>query len=154
MTHPEGTRVVGCRWVFTVKHKTDGSVERYKVRLVARDFTQIYSVDYAKTFSPVARLNSIWVLLSLAINQSWSLHQLDVKNAFLYGDLSEQVYTEQPLGFVTQSVYFERQYMDSSRVLEHSFRNLAKWCWAMVSDNALLIIQFSSSQVLQAMCFS
>ena len=70
VTRPEGTRVVGCRWEFTVKHKADGSVERYKVRLVARDFTQTYGVDYAETFSPVARLNSIWILLSLAINQS------------------------------------------------------------------------------------
>ena len=74
VTHPEGTRVVGCRWVFTVKHKTDSSVERYKARLVAQGFTQTYGVDYVKTFSPVVRLNSIRVLLSLAINQSWSLH--------------------------------------------------------------------------------
>ena len=89
MTRPEGTRVVGCRWVFTVKHKTNSSVECYKARLVARSFAQTYGVDYVETFSPVARLNFIRILLSLAINQSWPLHQLDVKNAFLYRDLSE-----------------------------------------------------------------
>ena len=59
MIRPEGTRAVGCRWVFTVKHKVDGSVKRYKARLVARGFTQTYGVDYAETFSLVARLNSI-----------------------------------------------------------------------------------------------
>ena len=59
VTSPEGTMVVGYRWVFTVKHKADGFVERYKARLVARDFTQTYGVDYVETFSPVARLNSI-----------------------------------------------------------------------------------------------
>ena len=88
--------------MFTVKHKPNGSVEHYKVRLVAWGFTQTYGVDYVETFSPIARLNSIRILLSLAINQSWSLHQLDAKNVFLYEDLFEQVFTEQPPGFIAQ----------------------------------------------------
>ena len=81
-----GAIVVTCRWVYTVKYKADGSIDRYKARLVARGFTQTYGVDYEETFSPVARLNSIRVILSLALNNSWDLCQLDVNNAFLYGD--------------------------------------------------------------------
>ena len=77
-------------------------VDKYKARLVARSFTQEYGIDYSRTFSPVARLNSIRVILSIAINKSWELCQLDVKNAFLYSDLTEQMHMEQPLGYVAQ----------------------------------------------------
>ena len=77
-------------------------VDRYKARLVAQDFTQEYGISYSETFSPVIRLNSIKVILSIAINKSWELCQLDVKNAFLYGDLAKQVHMEQSLGYVAQ----------------------------------------------------
>ncbi|KAK4404691.1 Vacuolar protein sorting-associated protein 52 A [Sesamum angolense] len=80
----------------------DGTLERYKARLVAKGFTQTYGVDYFETFSPVARLNSIRVLFSLAVNLSWPMYQMDIKNAFLYGDLNETVYMEQPPGYVAQ----------------------------------------------------
>ena len=85
VTRPAGATVVTCRWVYTVKYRVDDTIDRYKAKLVARSFTHTYGVDYAETFSPVARLNSIRVLLSIAINNSWELCQLDVKNAFLYG---------------------------------------------------------------------
>lgn len=77
-------------------------MDRYKTCLVAHDFTQTFGVDYEETFSSIARLNSIHVLLSISINQSWELCELDVKNAFLYGDLTEQVLIEQPPGYVAQ----------------------------------------------------
>jgi hypothetical protein len=85
--------------VFTLKHKSDGSLERYKARLVAKGFTQTYGIDYLETFAPIAKLNSVRVLLSLATNRDWPLQQLDIKNAFLNGNLEEEVCMDVPLGF-------------------------------------------------------
>jgi len=100
---PPGKKPVGCKWLFTIKHKADGSIERLKACLVAKGFTQSYGIDYQETFAPVAKLNTIRVLMSLAANQDWPLHQLDIKNAFLNGDLVEEVYIEIPPGLETSS---------------------------------------------------
>ncbi|BBN68232.1 hypothetical protein Prudu_342S000300 [Prunus dulcis] len=89
-------KVIGCSWVFTLKHKADGSIDRYKARLVVKDCTQIYRVDYLETFAAVANLNTVCVLLSLAANRYWPLLQFDVKNAFLHGDLKEEIYMDLP----------------------------------------------------------
>lgn len=79
---PPNKKTVACRWIFAIKHKADGSIERNKARLVAQDFTQTYEIDYEETFAPVAKLNSIRVLLSIAVNLDWPLLQFDIKKCF------------------------------------------------------------------------
>ena len=82
------------------QYGVDGSVDQRKARLVAKGYTQSYGIDYKEPFSPVAKLNTVRLLLSLATNLDWPLHQFDVKNAFLPGDLEVEVYMKIPQGFV------------------------------------------------------
>ncbi|RVW28523.1 Retrovirus-related Pol polyprotein from transposon RE2 [Vitis vinifera] len=99
---PSGKSTVGCRWVYTVKVDPDGQVDHPKAHLVAKGYTQVYGSDYGDTFSPVAEITSVRLLLSRAAMRFWPLYQLDIKNAFLHGDLAKKAYMEQPPGFVAQ----------------------------------------------------
>ena len=97
---PPGSKAIGCKWVFRRKYKTDGTVSAFKARLVAKGFRQREGIDYFDTYAPVARITSIRILFALASLQNLIVHQMDVKTAFLNGELSEEVYIEQPEGFV------------------------------------------------------
>ena len=97
---PSGANIIGNKWVFKKKLKADKSVERYKARLVGKGYNQKEGVDYFETFAPVAKLSSIRALLALATHHDLEIHQMDVKCAFLNGVLEEDIYMEQPQGFI------------------------------------------------------
>ena len=100
VSRPEGKSVATSKWIYKIKHAANGSVEKYKARFVARGFSQKEGVDYDETFAHVARYTSIRAIISLASVLSWRLHQMDVKTAFLNGIIEEEVYIEQPKGFM------------------------------------------------------
>ena len=97
---PKGMNVVGCKWVFKVKRDGDGKVDRLKTRLVAQGYSQHEGVDYDGVFSPVARYSSIRRVLAIANELNYEIHQMDVKTAFLNGDLDTDIFMKQPDGFV------------------------------------------------------
>lgn len=92
--------VIGFRWFHTIKYLSNGTIDRYKSRWVARGYNQEYGIDYSETFSPVVKSVTIHLVLHLAVTRSWPIKQLDVNNAILQSTLKEEVYVSQPPGFV------------------------------------------------------
>jgi len=99
MDLPPGKMAIECKWVYKIKTRLDGSIEWYKARLVAKGYHQEYGIDYEETFAPITRLTSVRSLLAIAAAKKWQLFQMDVKNAFLNGDLQEEVYLKPPPGY-------------------------------------------------------
>jgi len=99
---PPSKNVIGVKWIFRTKLNADSTINKYKARLVVKGYAQIYGVDYSETFAPVARMDTIRFLLAVAAHRNWKVFQLDVKSAFLNGILQEEIYVEQPAGFVNQ----------------------------------------------------
>jgi hypothetical protein len=91
--------LIGCKWVFRIKRHADGSIERFKARLVAKGFHQQPGIDYGETYSPVIKPTTVRAILSIAISAGWSIRQIDIQNAFLHGQLSEDVFMAQPPGY-------------------------------------------------------
>jgi hypothetical protein len=137
-----GRNLIDCKWVYKVKHKADGSIDRHKARLVAKGFKQRFGIDYDDTFSPVVKPATIRLVLSLAVSQSWELRQLDVQNAFLHGILEEEVYMKQPPGFVNSD--FPSYHCKLDKALYGSKQAPRAW-YSRLSDK-LQSLGFSSSK--------
>lgn len=99
---PEGKDVVGLKWIFKTKYNSNGEIQRHKAHLVAKGSSQKPGVDYDEVFSPIARMETIRTLLALAAQFSWTVYNFDVKSTFLNGDIEEEVYVEQPRGYVIE----------------------------------------------------
>ncbi|KAJ9553297.1 hypothetical protein OSB04_017342 [Centaurea solstitialis] len=143
---PEGKSSVGCRWVYKLKYGPSGVIERHKARLVAKGFHQQEMVDFVDTFSPVAKMVTVKTILALASINNWSLIQLDVNNAFLNGDLEEEVYMDIPQGYNV-----EGEFPDGTKLackLHKSIYGLkqASRQWNTKFSNFMLSIGFSQSK--------
>ncbi|GJS95906.1 retrovirus-related pol polyprotein from transposon TNT 1-94 [Tanacetum coccineum] len=101
-TLPKGQKAIGVKWVYKAKKNAKGEVEKYKARLVVKGYKQKHGIDYEEVFAPVARLETIRMIIAIAAQHRWKIHQMDVKSAFLNGLLEEEVYVEQPEGYVAK----------------------------------------------------
>ena len=97
---PVGKNLVRCKWVYKTKFTIEGEIEKYKDRLVEKGFNQLEAIDYNETFDPIAKMNTIRTILFIASSYKWEIHQMDVKSAFLNGDLDEEIYMQQPPSFI------------------------------------------------------
>lgn len=97
---PQGRSAIGCRWTYKLKHGADGTIQRYKARFVAKGYSQRPGLDFIETYAPVVKLDSFRAILSIAAHRDFDMIQLNVKTAFIYGEVTEELYVSQPEGFV------------------------------------------------------
>ena len=139
---PEDRKVVGSKWVYKRKTKADGSIDRYKARLVAQGFSQRLGQDYEETFSPVIRFESIRSIIATAVNQNMMIHQMDVTSAFLNGDLEEDVYMSQPEGFIVKG---KENFVYKLKRSLYGLKQAPR-CWNTTLDNQLKKMGFEQTK--------
>ena len=158
---PPNRKAINCKWIFKLKYKADGSIDRFKARLVAKGYSQVQGMDYNDTFSPVVKITTIRVLLALAAMYDWEVHQLDVTTAFLYGDLSKDIYMKQPEGYVIpgyenkvcklkKSLYGFKQ---ASKLWYYKFQNylFSLGFLGIIADSNVYIKQDNTSFIILAL---
>ena len=133
--------MVTSKWIYKVNFSADGSVEKCKARFVARGFSQKEGIDYDETFAPVARYNSIRVIISLVSVLGWKLHQMDVKTTFLNGKIEEEVYIEQPEGF---ELHGKESHVCKLKKALYGLKQAPR-AWYAKIDNYLQSLGFSKS---------
>jgi hypothetical protein len=138
---PKEKIVVSSKWIYKIKHSTDGSIEKYKARFVARGFSQKEEIDYEETFTPAARYTSIRAILAIAIVKKWKVHQMDVKTTFLNGVI-EEVYVEQPQGFETHD---SQTHVCRLKKASYGLKQAPRAWYARI-DNFLMSLGFTKSK--------
>ncbi|GJW88831.1 ribonuclease H-like domain, reverse transcriptase, RNA-dependent DNA polymerase [Tanacetum coccineum] len=145
-TLPTGHKAIGLKWVFKTKKDANGNIIKHKARLVAKGYIQEHGIDFEEVFAPVARMETIRLLLAIAANNKWEVHHLDVKSAFLHGDLKEEVYVTQPEGFTKKG--------DDGKVYRlikalYGLRQAPR-AWNIKLDNTLKSLDFKKCALEQA----
>nr|GEX83528.1 ribonuclease H-like domain, reverse transcriptase, RNA-dependent DNA polymerase [Tanacetum cinerariifolium] len=145
-TLPKGQKAIGLKWVFKTKRDDNGNIVKHKSRLVAKGYIQEHGIDFEEVFAPVSRMESIRLLLAIAANNNWEVHHLDVKYAFLHGDLKEEVYVTQPEGFIkTQDQEKVYRLIKALYGLRQALR-----AWNIKLDNTLKTLDFKKCALEQA----
>ncbi|GJX51637.1 ribonuclease H-like domain-containing protein [Tanacetum coccineum] len=143
---PIGRKSIGGNWVYKIKYKSNGEIERYKARYVAKGSNQKEGIDFDETFSPVVKIVTVRCLINLAVQNGWLLSQLDINNAFLYGDLSETVYMDLPEGFGKTKIFLGIEVLETKQGLCLSQR---KYCLDLLSSFGLLACRPSATPLEQ-----
>ena len=149
VTPPPGCKPIRLKWVYKIKRNSHGDIVRYKARLVAKGYVQKFGIDYEEVFAPVAKMETIRVLLALAAQEGWQFHHMDVKSAFLNGELEEEVYVKQPDGYIKKGR--EHLVMRLKKAL-YGLKQAPR-AWYTKLDNCLRSFDFTRSSQEHAVYF-
>jgi hypothetical protein len=138
---PQGRRVIGLKWVFKLKRNEHGAVVKYKAILVLKGYAQRRGIGYNEVFAPVAKLDTVRLLIALVAHKGWEMHHLDVKSTFLIGDMLEEVFMEQPVGFIKKGS--ERNVLKLKKTLYGLHQ--APRAWNAKLDGTLTELSFTRS---------